>query len=230
MSWTNPTLVKDGHFDPPEAKSAEARLRFDAEHSRSSRSTRPTTSDPARRTPCRRSTDTEDFTFKIKAVPAAHHPPHQARVPLQGPARGTAAGSRVTRRICTASTCPSPSWRRSGSGSTTRSCRSTPRQARRGPFQFPQWFVIGRRKGLHPRVRGAPEDFRLAIEFRTRPGWRSATPRRRSRSCEEHDLPLVCVDMPQGFDLASRPSPRRPRGSGVVRFHGRDRRCGARGT
>ena len=30
-SWTDPTLVKDGHFYPPEAKSAEARLRFYAE-------------------------------------------------------------------------------------------------------------------------------------------------------------------------------------------------------
>src|SRR4029078_2819670 len=27
-SWTDPTLVKDGHFYPPDAKSAEARLRF----------------------------------------------------------------------------------------------------------------------------------------------------------------------------------------------------------
>ena len=27
-SWTDPTLVKDGNFYPPEAKSAEARLRF----------------------------------------------------------------------------------------------------------------------------------------------------------------------------------------------------------
>ena len=27
-SWTDPTLVKDGHFYPPGAKSAEARLRF----------------------------------------------------------------------------------------------------------------------------------------------------------------------------------------------------------
>jgi len=27
-SWTDPTLVKDGNFYPPEAKSAEARLKF----------------------------------------------------------------------------------------------------------------------------------------------------------------------------------------------------------
>src|SRR6478752_3186380 len=27
-SWTDPTLVKDGHFYPPDAKSAEGRLRF----------------------------------------------------------------------------------------------------------------------------------------------------------------------------------------------------------
>jgi uncharacterized protein YecE (DUF72 family) len=30
-SWTDPTLVRDGHFYPPEAKSAEARLRFYAD-------------------------------------------------------------------------------------------------------------------------------------------------------------------------------------------------------
>ena len=27
-SWTDPTLIKDGHFYPPEAKTAEQRLRF----------------------------------------------------------------------------------------------------------------------------------------------------------------------------------------------------------
>ena len=27
-SWTDPTLVKDGNFYPPEAKSADKRLRF----------------------------------------------------------------------------------------------------------------------------------------------------------------------------------------------------------
>ncbi|HEY2802998.1 MAG TPA: DUF72 domain-containing protein, partial [Actinomycetota bacterium] len=30
-SWTEPTLVKEGHFYPPGAKSAEDRLRFYAE-------------------------------------------------------------------------------------------------------------------------------------------------------------------------------------------------------
>ena len=30
-SWTDPALVRDGHFYPPEAKSAEARLRFYAD-------------------------------------------------------------------------------------------------------------------------------------------------------------------------------------------------------
>ena len=27
-SWTDPTLVKDGHFYPPDAKSADVRLRY----------------------------------------------------------------------------------------------------------------------------------------------------------------------------------------------------------
>ena len=46
---------------------------------------------------------------------------------------------------------------------------------------------------------------------------------RRSRSCEEHDLPLVCVDMPQGFDSSVPPiSAATAKDLALVRFHGRD--------
>src|SRR5205823_4984589 len=66
-------------------------------------------------------------------------------------------------------------------------------------------------------------DFRLAIEFRHE-SWLSE--RNREETCsflEERQLPIVCVDMPQGFP-SSLPLVAVATASdlAIVRFHGRD--------
>src|SRR5947209_2187240 len=91
-------------------------------------------------------------------------------------------------------------------------------------FQFPQWFVISRRNKEY--IRECAErlkDFRIAVEFRHRT-WLEDRNRDETLSfLEQHDLPFVCVDMPQGFDSSLPPiAAATAEDLAMVRFHGRD--------
>jgi len=91
-------------------------------------------------------------------------------------------------------------------------------------FQFPKWFVPGRKS--REEILAARErlpDYDIAVEFRQQ-GWlgdeRSAE--RTLEFLRAEGIPLVCVDMPQGFrssvpPIAATTSDR----FAVVRFHGR---------
>jgi uncharacterized protein YecE (DUF72 family) len=91
-------------------------------------------------------------------------------------------------------------------------------------FQFPQWFVPGRpSRGEVLAARDRLPDYDVAVEFRNG-SWfddeRSA--KRTLEFLREEGIPLVCVDMPQGFrssvpPIAEATSDR----FAVVRFHGR---------
>jgi uncharacterized protein YecE (DUF72 family) len=67
------------------------------------------------------------------------------------------------------------------------------------------------------------KDFRIAVEFRHKT-WLEERNREETLSfLEEHDLPLVCVDMPQGFDSSLPPiAVATAKDLAMVRFHGRD--------
>src|SRR6266496_2666112 len=73
-------------------------------------------------------------------------------------------------------------------------------------FQFPQWFVISRKnKAYIEECADRLGDFRLAVEFRHE-SWLSERNREETLGfLEQHDLPYVCVDMPQGFDSSLPP-------------------------
>jgi uncharacterized protein YecE (DUF72 family) len=91
-------------------------------------------------------------------------------------------------------------------------------------FQFPQWFVIGRKsKDYILEVADRLKDFRVAIEFRHHL-WLDERNRDETLSfLEEHDLPFVAVDMPQGFDSSVPPvAAATAKDLALVRFHGRD--------
>jgi uncharacterized protein YecE (DUF72 family) len=91
-------------------------------------------------------------------------------------------------------------------------------------FQFPQWFVIARgNKAYIEECKERLADFRLAIEFRHK-SWMEERNREETLSfLSEHDLPFVCVDMPQGFDSSLPPIAAVTTDDlAVVRFHGRD--------
>jgi uncharacterized protein YecE (DUF72 family) len=91
-------------------------------------------------------------------------------------------------------------------------------------FQFPQWFLPGRasKEYLVECAERLP-DYRIAVEFRHRSWLSDKNADRTLGFLEEHDLPLVCVDMPQGFDSSMPPTAvATAKDLAVVRFHGRD--------
>jgi len=91
-------------------------------------------------------------------------------------------------------------------------------------FQFPQWFTISRRsKAYVVECMERLPDYRVAVEFRHR-GWLEDRNRDETLGfLEEHDLPFVCVDMPQGFESSMPPvAAATARDLSMVRFHGRN--------
>jgi len=88
-------------------------------------------------------------------------------------------------------------------------------------FQFPQWFVIGRKNRdyiLECAKRAAP--LRICVEFRNKT-WMSEDNRAETLEfLEGHGLPYVCVDMPQGFVSSVPPVVAATADLAVIRFHG----------
>ncbi|HSD48595.1 MAG TPA: DUF72 domain-containing protein, partial [Actinomycetota bacterium] len=91
-------------------------------------------------------------------------------------------------------------------------------------FQFPQWFVIGRKsKDYILECANRLKDFRIAIEFRHKTWLEERNVEETLSFLEEHDLPFVCVDMPQGFDSSLPPiAATTAKDLSMVRFHGRN--------
>lgn len=91
-------------------------------------------------------------------------------------------------------------------------------------FQFPQWFVIGRKsKAYIEECAERMKDFRIAIEFRHKSWLEERSAEETLAFLEERDLPLVCVDMPQGFDSSLPPTAAATaKDISMVRFHGRN--------
>jgi uncharacterized protein YecE (DUF72 family) len=89
-------------------------------------------------------------------------------------------------------------------------------------FQFPEWFVPGDESRSYI-VRAAERlpDFRVAVEFRRGTWMTEKSAPRTLAFLSEHNLPYVCVDMPQGFDSSVPPVVAATAGDlAVVRFHG----------
>ena len=91
-------------------------------------------------------------------------------------------------------------------------------------FQFPKWFVIGRAsKGYIEEVKERLPDFRIAVEFRHKSWMEERNQEETLGFLRGHDLPFVCVDMPQGFDSSLPPvAAGTSRDLAMIRFHGRD--------
>jgi uncharacterized protein YecE (DUF72 family) len=91
-------------------------------------------------------------------------------------------------------------------------------------FQFPQWFVIARKNKVYiEEVAERMKDFRVAIEFRHKSWMEDRNLEETVSFLEERNLPLVCVDMPQGFDSSVPPIAAATADDlSMVRFHGRN--------
>jgi uncharacterized protein YecE (DUF72 family) len=224
-SWTDPTLVKEGSFYPPSARSAEARLKYYATQFPLVEVDSTYYFPPSERnsvlwierTPA-------DFTFNIKAYSLlTGHPTKvdslyadlRERVPSDVLAKRSLYRDKLPEEVV------DEVWQRFHDA-----LMPLHSAGKLGAvlFQFPQWFVIGRRSREYIKECASRlEDFRLAIEFRHR-SWLSEDNRAETLSfLRENDLPLVCVDMPQGF-ASSVPALAEVTADdlAMVRFHGRN--------
>ena len=210
-SWTDPTLVKDGHFYPPEAKSAEARLRFYAEQFPIVEVDSTYYFPPSEknavlwidRTP-------KDFTFNIKAYSLLTNHPTKRESLYKDLLEDLP--EKLQEEV----------WQR-----FREALMPLHSAGKLGCvlFQFPQWFVIGHKnKDYILECAERLKDFRLAIEFRHKTWLEERNADETLSFLEEHDLPFVCVDMPQGFDSSIPPvASATTNDLALVRFHGRDR-------
>jgi uncharacterized protein YecE (DUF72 family) len=225
-SWTDPTLIKSGWYPKGVASSAEARLRFyasqfpivevDASYYYLPRE------DQAGlwvdRTP-------PDFVLNIKAFSLlTGHPTRRKALPED--LLGEVAPEHRDKQRLYASHLSADGlaevWRR-----FQEALLPLDSAGKLGAvlLQYPEWFTPRRSNREELRaVRDRLPGYQVCIEFRN--GTWLAEGRDRERTLEllsELRLPLVCVDMPQGFRSSLPPvaevtSP----DLAVVRFHGRD--------
>jgi uncharacterized protein YecE (DUF72 family) len=225
-SWTDKTLIKEGTFYPPSAKSAEARLQFYASQFPlvevdSTYYFPPSERNAAlwiERTP-------KDFTFNVKAYSLlTNHPTKRESLysDLRDDLPKELAEKRNLYREQLSEETVEQVWQRFHDA-----LMPLHSAGKLGAvlFQFPQWFVIGRKnKDYILECRDRLKAFRIAVEFRHKSWLSERNTEETLTFLQEHDLPLVCVDMPQGFDSSLPPIAAATAGDlSVVRFHGRNR-------
>jgi uncharacterized protein YecE (DUF72 family) len=224
-SWTDPTLVKEGNFYPPDAKSPEARLRFYAEQFPivevdSTYYFPPSEKNSVlwiERTP-------KDFTFNVKAYSLlTNHPTKReslykdllSEVPDEVAAKPNLYRAQLPDAVV------EEVWQRFHDA-----LMPLHSAGKLGAvlFQFPQWFVISRRnKDYILESAERLKDFRIAVEFRHKSWLEERNAEETLSFLEKHDLPFVAVDMPQGFDSSVPPiAAATAKDLAMVRFHGRD--------
>jgi uncharacterized protein YecE (DUF72 family) len=224
-SWTDPTLIKEGNFYPAGVSSAEQRLRFYASRFPlvevdSSYYFPPSEQNSVLwidRTP-------PEFTFNIKAYSLlTGHPtrPESLAKDLQGSVPEEQMAKRRLYRDKLPTQVVDEVWERFRSA-----LMPLHSAGKLGAvlFQFPQWFVIGRanKQYIEECAERLP-DYRIAVEFRHKSWMEERNAEESLAFLEEHDLPFVCVDMPQGFDSSIPPvAAATTRDLAMVRFHGRD--------
>ena len=225
-SWTDRTLIKDGHFYPPEAKTADARLRYYAEQFPivevdSTYYFPPSEKNSVlwiERTP-------KDFTFNVKAYSLlTNHPttPDSIYKDLELP--DELADKKNLYREQLPDAIVDEVWQRFRDA-----LMPLHSAGKLGAvlFQYPQWFVIGRKnKDYILECAERLKEFRLAIEFRHKTWLEERNADETLSFLSDHDLPYVSVDMPQGFDSSLPPIAAATADDiAMVRFHGRDRKA-----
>jgi uncharacterized protein YecE (DUF72 family) len=224
-SWTDPTLVKEGHFYPPEAKTSEARLKYYASKFPLVEVDSTYYFPPSERNSILWIDRTpKDFTFNVKAYSLlTNHPTKrdslyaEVKDALPDDVRDK---SRLYREQLPDDLVEQV-WQRFHDA-----LMPLHSAGKLGAvlFQFPEWFVIGRKnKDYIVEAAQRLEDFRIAVEFRNET-WLNERNRDETLGfLERHDLPLVCVDMPQGFRSSiPRFAAATAKDLSMVRFHGRD--------
>ncbi len=224
-SWTDPTLVKDGNFYPPGTKTAEARLKFYASRFPlvevdSTYYFPPSEKNSVlwiERTPA-------TFTFNIKAYSLlTNHPTRPDS--LYGDIKADMPPEMLEKRFLYRDGLPDAAvdevWQRFHDA-----LMPLHSAGKLGVvlFQFPQWFTISRKnKAYIQECTERLSDFRLAVEFRHKSWMTKENTEESLGLLESLKVPLVCVDMPQGFDSSMPPVAAATTDDlSLVRFHGRN--------
>jgi uncharacterized protein YecE (DUF72 family) len=218
-SWTDRTLIESGWY-PPEANNPEKRLRYyarqfplvEVDATYYALPAEQTARAWAERTP-------PGFTFNIKAFSLfTQHPTPVRAFPADlREAAGAAGKDRVYLKDVDPAVAEA-AWDRF--------------LAALGPLrdagklgaillQFPPWFPIGSgRKDyiLACAQRAAPD--RVCVEFRNRTWMTGDNERETLDFLASHQLPYVCVDMPQGYPSSIPPVLAATTDLAVVRMHG----------
>jgi uncharacterized protein YecE (DUF72 family) len=88
-------------------------------------------------------------------------------------------------------------------------------------FQFPPWFTIRRsNKQTLLEVAARCKPLRIAVEFRHASWFAEDNAEETLAFLRDHELPFVCVDMPQGHKSSIPPVVAATADLAVVRFHG----------
>src|SRR5207342_2736260 len=222
-SWTDKTLIKDGHFYPPDAKTAEKRLQFYASRFPivevdSTYYFPPTEQNSGlwiERTPA-------DFTFNIKAYSLLTNHPTRAESIYKDLLPSLPEGKSRVYRDKLPDESVDEVWQRFRDA-----LMPLHSAGKLGAvlFQFPQWFVISKKsKAYIDEVVERLPDYRVAVEFRHKSWMEERNVEETLSFLEERDLPFVCVDMPQGFESSVPPiAAATAKDLAMVRFHGRNK-------
>jgi uncharacterized protein YecE (DUF72 family) len=218
-SWTDRTLLESGWY-PPEADTPERRLRYyarqfglvEVDATYYALPAEQTAAAWAARTPA-------GFTFDVKAFSLfTQHPTRVAALPKDlRPAAEKTGQDRVYLKDMDP-TVVDEAWRR------FLSALEPLREAGKlGAIllQFPPWFPISRARKdyiVACAQRAAPR--RVCVEFRNRTWMTPDNQRETLDFLAGHQLPYVCVDMPQGYRDSIPPVLAATSDLAVVRLHG----------
>jgi uncharacterized protein YecE (DUF72 family) len=227
-SWTDKTLIKDGGFYPSTAKTAEARLKY-----YSSQFPLVEVDSTYYFPPSERNAELwiertpKQFTFNVKAYSLlTNHPtrPDSLYADIRESLPKEALDKRFVYRDKLPDDAVDEVWQRFHDA-----LMPLHSAGKLGAvlFQFPQWFVISRKnKSYIEECAERLQDFRMAVEFRHKTWLSDRNQEETLGFLEQHDLPFVCVDMPQGFDSSLPPMAAATASDlSMVRFHGRDKKA-----
>jgi uncharacterized protein YecE (DUF72 family) len=218
--WTDRTLIASGWY-PPEADNPEKRLRFyarqfpmvEVDATYYALPASQTATSWAERTPA-------GFTFNIKAFSLfTQHPTPVKALPTD--LRSAAAGDSGKERVYLKDVDPEvvdQAWER-----FLAALEPLREAGKLGAIllQFPPWFPIGRERKdyiVACAARVAPR--RVCIEFRNKT-WMSPENQEETLAfLASHQLPYVCVDMPQGYTSSIPPVVAATADLAVLRMHG----------
>jgi uncharacterized protein YecE (DUF72 family) len=223
-SWTEPTLIAGGHFYPPSARSAEARLQYYASQFPIVEVDSTYYGLPAERTSGLWVQRTPPgFIFDIKAFRLFTLHPTSPEV-LPADIREALSADLKSRRSLYYRDLPpeliGELWKR-----FEEALLPLDSAGKLGVvlFQFPPWFYPGNeQRDFISACQDKLPQYRLVIEFRHN-SWVNEKNRERTFAfLRSRKLTYVCVDEPQGFKNSLPPVVEVTSDIGVVRFHGRN--------